>query len=724
MAPRSQARETRVMSEQPSLDLEGGTNAPLAGARLHRLEVFNWGTFDQRVWSFELGGRNALLTGDIGSGKSTLVDALTTLLVPAHRVAYNKAAGADTRERSLRSYVLGHYKSERHEVSGAARPVALRDTSHYAVILGVFHVSGPNENAWVTLAQMFWFKEPQGQPTRLLVVAERELSISEHFAHFGGNPTRLRKRLRDLGCTLHESFPPYGNAFRRLFGIEHEQALELFHQTVSMKSVGNLTDFVRTHMLEPFEMETRIKALIGHVEDLDRAHQAVLKAKRQMQLLEPLVENCHAHAALAAEIAELGTCHEALRPYFARLKSDLLARRLEQHDAELARLGAKLERLDSQYQAQRRTLAELERAQREAGGERLEQLAAEIQRNEAEKGERQLKARRHAELLARIGEQPPEDEARFLTQRQGIGKRAETLRARIAELNNSERDEEFAWRKAREEHAVLSAEIDSLKRRKSNIDSAQIAIRATLCAALDIPETDLPFAGELIQVHEDERDWEGAAERLLRGFGLSLLVPDAHYRAVSDWVNAQHLGARLVYYQVRPHPANRAPPSLHPQSLVRKLAIKPDSPLYDWLERELQERFDLACCESGEAFRRERHAITREGQIKGARGRHEKDDRFWLEDRSRYVLGWSNADKLRALIAQGERQEARIGALGARLAELQSARRALESQIEALARLEEFSRFAELDWRASARDSASGRRARPSCIRLRCAARA
>ena len=83
----------------------------LSGFRLHRLEVLNWGTFDKRVWTMQLDGKNALLTGDIGSGKSTLVDAVTTLLVPAQRIAYNKAAGADAKERSLRSYVLGHYKS-------------------------------------------------------------------------------------------------------------------------------------------------------------------------------------------------------------------------------------------------------------------------------------------------------------------------------------------------------------------------------------------------------------------------------------------------------------------------------------------------------------------------------------------------------------------------------------------------------------------------------------
>src|SRR5487761_2214677 len=103
------------------IDLDDGLPDRLSGSRLQRLEVFNWGTFDQKVWSFELRGRNALLTGDIGSGKSTLVDAITTLLVPAQRIAYNKAAEADAKERTLRSYVLGYYKSERNEITGAAK---------------------------------------------------------------------------------------------------------------------------------------------------------------------------------------------------------------------------------------------------------------------------------------------------------------------------------------------------------------------------------------------------------------------------------------------------------------------------------------------------------------------------------------------------------------------------------------------------------------------------
>src|SRR6056297_793810 len=139
-----------------ALDLEFSTDQTRAGFRLHRVEVYNWGTFDKDVWKLQPGGDNCLLTGDIGSGKSTLVDAITTLLVPAQKITYNKAAGAEARERSLRSYVLGHYKSERVESGLSAKAVSLRDQNSYSVILGHFYNAGFDHH--VTLAQVFWMK--------------------------------------------------------------------------------------------------------------------------------------------------------------------------------------------------------------------------------------------------------------------------------------------------------------------------------------------------------------------------------------------------------------------------------------------------------------------------------------------------------------------------------------------------------------------------------------
>lgn len=679
-----------------TLELEFIGDDRLAGFRLQRLEVFNWGTFDGRIWTLRLGGKNGLLTGDIGSGKSTLVDAVTTLLVPSQRVAYNKAAGADSRERSLKSYVLGFYKSERQETLGSAKPVALRDFNSYSVILGVFHNAGYNKT--VTLAQVFWMKDTGGQPARLYAACERDLSIAADFSGFGSEMVGLRKQLRATGVDLFDSFPPYGSWFRRRFGIDNEQALDLFHQTVSLKSVGNLTDFVRSHMLEPFDVAPRISALIGHFEDLSRAHEAVLKAKRQVEMLEPLVADCERYRDLDQAAANLRLCRDALRPWFATLKRDLLEKRLTSLNEELARHRVAIERLEEQRRSHQGQERELRRTIAENGGDRIESIGQDILQKQDELERRKQKASRYEELVRTLGQHPAATEEEFLRQRSETAKWRETTEEAEVRTQNDLNEAGVLFRQGKDEYDQLQTEITGLKSRVSNIFEAQISLRRALCQALNLSEEEMPFAGELLQVREDERDWEGAIERLLHGFGLSLLVPDRYYAKVAQWVDQTHLRGRLVYFRVREGVRGELP-SLHPDSLVRKLQVKPDSPFFDWLEREVAHRFDLACCENQEQFRRETRAITKAGQIKAPGERHEKDDRHRLDDRRRYVLGWSNAQKIAALEKDAKQQETHLAELAGRISKLQKEQAALKERLSILSKLGEYIDFRDLDWK-------------------------
>jgi len=679
------------------LELSFVSSDRLAGFRLQRLEIYNWGTFDQSVWTLHLDGRNALLTGDIGSGKSTLVDALTTLLVPQQRITYNKAAGAGARERTLRSYVMGHYKSERNDVGSRAKPVALRDHNQYAVILGVFHNAGYLKT--VTLAQVFWIKDPQGQPARFYTACERDLSIAADFAKFGSDINQLRKRLRKSGVTVWDSFPPYGAWFRRRFGIANEQALDLFNQTVSLKSVGNLTDFVRSHMLEPFDVAPRIDALIKHFQDLTQAHAAVLKAKKQIERLKPLVADCDRHAGLAESTEELRACREALAAWFAGLKVALLEQRLGTLDEKIGRHQANIERLSEQ----RLSLQLKERQLRENiaknGGDRIERIGEEIRTKETEHQRRKSKADRYAELIEPLDLTPADSEEAFLSQMRACAALHEQTEQREAQFQNDLNERMVAFSQKRSEHAQLEAEIAGLKARRSNIDEKQVVMRRTIRKALGLPEDDMPFAGELIQVRDEERDWEGAIERMLRNFALSMLVPDEHYARVAAWVDKTHLKGRLVYFRVRPSKKGSLP-SLGPDALGHKLAVKPDSAYYDWLEWEIAKRFDVACCETQDQFRREPKAVTKTGQIKMPGERHEKDDRHRIDDRSRYVLGWSNTDKIAVLEERAGRLEKLLGEMGGQIAERQQAQQALKDRLTTLSRLGEYRDFRELDWRS------------------------
>ncbi|GGG01854.1 MULTISPECIES: ATP-binding protein [Cysteiniphilum] len=668
----------------------------LSGFRLERLEVYNWGTFDKQVWRLQLDGRNGLLTGDIGSGKSTLVDAVTTLLVPAQRIAYNKAAGADTKERSLRSYVLGHYKSERNDLSGKAKPVALRDHNNYSVILGVFRNKGFNQV--ITLAQVFWMKDIQGQPERFFVGAEAELSIAQDFSRFGTEITKLKKRLRDEGHELMERFPQYSAWFRRRFGIDNEQALDLFHQTVSMKSVGNLTEFVRQHMLEPFEVDQRIKALIDHFDDLNHAHSAVLKAKHQIELLVPLTDNCQQFTQQVETIDLLKSCRDALKPFFWTHKKTLAEKRLDNIQVELNRAHAKIERLTTQIQQNREDEANLKQQIAENGGNRIEHLKQEILRANELCQNRQSKYERFKSLLALLELSPVDDEAAFITLRDQLSLQQEAMLNQQAHLSNDLKETEFSFLRIKEQYQTLEKDINHLKKRTSNIDQAQINIRSDICKALNLNEEDLPFVGELLQVRENEKSWQGAIERVMRNFGLSLLVPEAHYAAVANWVDQTHLKGRIVYYRVRERSTTNSY-SLHPDSLVHKLSIKSDSPFYIWLENELMHRFDLACCDTQEQFRREKKAITQNGQTKGGNERHEKDDRFALADQSRYVLGWSNKQKIQALESKKRILETEMADFALEISNFKKDEKALLNSLNALSKLEEYQRFSELDFK-------------------------
>lgn len=680
-----------------TLPLDFTADDTLTGFRLHRFEVLNWGTFTRRVWTINPGGHNGLLTGDIGSGKSTLVDAVTTLLVPHHRIVYNKAAGAVGKERDLYSYIRGEYKSEKDDYTQSARAITLRGEDTFTVLLAHFHNAGFSQG--VSLAQVFWLKDQKRNPERFFVVAETELSISEHFSDFGSDILDLKKRLKRLKrVTVLDNFKEYSSRFRYLFGIQNEQALELFYQTVSMKSVGNLTDFVRNHMLEAADMESRIDALRRNFDNLNRAHEAVLKAKRQIERLTPLAADGERYRALVVEIWELRACREALAAWFAALKVQLLSADIDRAELEMEKTVSRLVSVQEELLQLRRREGELLTGIDDSGGRRLQALADEIAGLGRERDDKLRKEEEYRRLALAVGLKPAGSEEDFFRNRREGEALLDRLTRESEEWKKREIDLGVELRRLSGERDSLTEEIDSLRRRTSNIPLKNLTIRREMAEVLGINEDELPFAGELLQVDEQAAAWEGAIERLLHNFGLSLLVPEELYAQVSHYVERTNLQGRLVYYRVRAVSGAGSPPAADPDSLTRKLLVKPDTPFYDWLREELAERFDYICCDDLELFRRLPRAMTRNGQIKSGGRRHEKDDRRSIHDRSQYVLGWSNKEKIRALESKRTQVERAARETAERLAELNNKQRLLADKRDGVRDLLGFTDYGAIRW--------------------------
>lgn len=670
-----------------------------AGYRLHYAEVYNWGTFDDHAWRFTPGTDTALLTGDIGSGKSTIVDALTTLLVPSHKAAYNKAAGADAKERTLRSYVEGHYKSERNESTGKSRPKGLRENKRaYSVILGVFRNHGHDET--VTLAQVFQQRETTGQPYRFFLTATKELSIATDFADFGTELRELRKRLRAGGAEVFDEFPKYATSLRRLLGIRSEQALELFHQTVSMKSVGNLNDFVRDHMLEPSDATERVGDIIGHFEDLTKAHNAVKRAREQLETLQPIVDTAAKYDAALAERDGLELERSAVRLFITELRSGLLADEIARLEADGADLWTQQDTAESEQRKLNHEREALIEERAKVGGDRIGELERLV-----DEARVQAETRRHTRTLfeAAVADaelEPVADNVAFSAMAALVAAERPRLTTAKRDLDAATVDAIGRERECQRKSDGITAEIASLEQRTNNLPHEQVAVRAELCEALGLTPEDLPYAGELLDVYDEHADWRGAAERVLRGFALSLLVPQRHHDAVAGWVNARRLtvagrGAKLVYERVPQHRVRLQPTAQDGLLLADCIDVR-EGQFEQYLRNELMKRADFRCAATLDEFLGQRRAVTREGQVRSG-DRHEKDDRHRVDDPRRWVLGWVNERKISALRTELAELEADREQATTEAAALGRQRDAVQHRLDALLRIEGFRSWADLD---------------------------
>ncbi len=192
-------------------------------------------------------------------------------------------------------------------------------------------------------------------------------------------------------------------------------------------------------------------------------------------------------------------------------------------------------------------------------------------------------------------------------------------------------------------------ELASVERNNVNIPRNFLGVRLRLCEPLKVDITTMPFAGELMEVKHEYAEWAGALERLLRGFGLSLLVPENLYRPAAEFINSTMLHLRLTFHPV---PARvPAPPRLSEELVPGRLSFRADHPLHSWVIAELSRRFNYRGCNTIEELERVERGVTRQGLMRD-RSRHIKDDSRSIDDPKDRILGWSTEQKIAALRKQ------------------------------------------------------------------------
>ena len=472
-----------------------------------------------------------------------------------------------------------------------------------------------------------------------------------------------------------------------------------------MKSIGKLTDFMRNHMLDKQDVTGKINEIKRNYDNLTKSHEAVQRAKKQLDLLVPLDKDIRTYQDLSKKSNQVRKSIDFLPVFFSEKKSVLLEKEIQSQNTKLERVKQKittisldLERLNDQGKSIHLAL----NSNKE--GQMIAQLESKKISLEQEKEQKYRRNQEYSELCKELSFPKDPDEDTFhksLAHANDVKLTAETDLSTLVTQRDGVVTE---YLKLRDLYDADTKELNSLTRRRSKIPEKNIQIRELILNNLGFEESELPFIGELLQIKSEEKKWEGAIEHVLHSFGLSILVAERDYREVSSFVDKKNLKEKIVYYKIPERLAYPKQKDPEKNSLIGKIDIKADSEFSKWISMELFDRFNFICCESIEQFQRETRAITLNGQIKGNRGRHEKDDEKSIHDQRYYILGWNNQEKI-SRIKQGiANLENNIKDTDERKSEIEEKKKFLETRKTCAHDLLKFKEYAEINWKKSAQE--------------------
>lgn len=624
-------------------DLTDDVGPRTAQWRLDRLELINWGTFDGR-YRIEIARQGHLFTGASGSGKSSLLDAIATVLTPTRVLRFNAAAqeGASRGDdRSFVSYVRGAWSKEADETLDRAVSSYLRRGATWSGILLRF---ADGQDGVVTLARLFHLPGSSVDKADLhdLALAVREdleLDALRPFAQQGIDARGAKAAWPAAAVTTNGAHKQYFARVQRLLGIEGDNALQLLHRTQSAKNLGSLDQLFRSFMLDVPVTFDRADNAVEQFGELREAHRLVVEAREQVDALRSLEPAIAAYEEAVDTGARADRLHALLEPFENRLRLRLTVEDEQSTRAALATAAAVRQAAAAALGRAEEDLERAEAAARSAGSERigLEQLL--LERAQAARAETGARFARFSESLAGVGVAVPES-----AEEHAELQRTASTTVRPDQVGHDLHEGLSRWRR---EKAALDAELLELGRATSNLPPRLTQTRRALADHLHVPENALPFAGELIDVQPLHAAWTGAIERVLRPLAITLLVRHDLLPAARRWVEGRSLGVRLVFEDVvaPPHPPRATRSS---RSLLHRITVV-DGPFHDWLQVRLAREFDFECVDSPDELDGAEKAVTVSGLVKKPGGRYEKDDRFAVDDRGTWVLGSRNDDKVEAL---------------------------------------------------------------------------
>jgi uncharacterized protein YPO0396 len=694
--------ETKSMDPSENQDVFDIYSSDVQGGwRLDYFEAYNWGSFHQRVAHLTLDRQNTLLTGDNAAGKSTLADGIMTLLVPTNKRNYNAASGEVKQDRSELDYVRGHMGTNYDPELDRDVPIRLRepDGAYYTVLLAVFR--GQNPDKVVSLAQILWVKSNGEMAPKSFIVSNRALTIKGDLSNFQQTGD-IRDELKRRGFDVLSQFKDYSEKFHRALGLNSAHSpMNIFNQTVAVKNIKSLTQFIRDYMVDDSSALKLFEDLKVRVRELRETYALIKMQKEQLGMLETVTSHVSVVQTAKETCAICEQQRSALDAYFARIELKLRISLSEENARQLESLRAENVSLENEIAGLSAELSVLQAKQSKSPqGTTLAQWTAELANFEGMAATLKANQTRFQRLLMSMHPTKRVDSAEQFAAFMGtLPAELKTIEGTVRNLQKEEQDRMTSLADLKKEFDQNEKEVANLAHQHTSLREDVLSRRNWIADELGIKRTEMPFIAELIQVASAHEKWTPAIEVLLRSFSHTILVQSEQLGVVDAFVSANNMRGRIEY---DPVDFTISSPSRKqgPDTVAGKVEIKPESGRFGaYILRELHNRFDHLCCEKiDDRWQNAQQALTITGLFKGRSGRRIKDDRRNIMDQKEWVMGWNNYAKLELRRQRGKELQAAVEKAHGAYTETFAKRRIQEERHVAAKNLSDMGfTFAEID---------------------------
>lgn len=609
---------------------------------LTHLEFFNWGGF-QGLHRATIDSAGTAVIGPTGSGKTTLVDGLMTLLCANPR--YNLAStGGHESDRDLVSYVRGvsgpgdggqgqsHIARQGKTVTAIVATLA-RDTKQ--VRLGALLWFEGSSSAAADLSKLWLFSDAPEQTL--------EYWLSLH--HEGGMRALRKMEKESTGIWTYPSKKAYLARLRDHFDVG-ENAFTLLNRAAGLKQLNSIDEIFRELVLDDRSAFVRAAEVVSSFDDLTAIHHELEIARKQQRSLQPLAEGWERHQAQQQQLLEKQILGEILPIWFAEQAHRLWSaeeNRLK-HECKISE-ESKAD-LQNRLNEGKRRVEEYRQRYLNAGGAAIDQLRERISDWETLCRKRGAQADQYQHLARNLGFSDTLTPNALRENQDAIDSRLFALDKQVDAAKEHAFDLGVAEHEVKIRLERSLQELQEVRERPgSNLPGHYQAFRSALAAELSLEESALPFVAELVQVKAEERLWRGAIERAIGGNRLRIFVSPEFASAAFRWVDQRHNALHVRLLEVE-SPTSR--PVFFEDGFTRKLVYK-DHP-YREAVKALLANNDRHCVDNPELLRHKPHSLTVQGSMSGRPHFFDKKDQKRLEDD--WCTGFDNRDRLDFLAEQ------------------------------------------------------------------------